>query len=430
MRFAAILFVCLCCVGLVPLAAQDDTLTVDATTDLGVISPLAFGANFGPLSVVSAEMLDEAQSSGIRFLRYPGGRWGDQNNITEQQVDVYINLCRQLNVEPSIHVRLENGTPEQAAELLRYANIENDYNIRYWYIGNEPSLFDNYTTVLHNQQWRAIAEAMLEVDPDIILIGPDVHQYYGDPALNLRDPEGREWVDEFLMANGDLVDIVSIHRYPFPVSTQRLTTIDELRGNPVEWERIIPYLRERIQTLTGRDIPIAVTEVNSHWSGQVFAEASPDSHYNAIWYADVFGRLLRQQVALIAYFELQTPTSRGGWGLLGSYEVHPTYYTYQLYQRFGQTMLASQSSDDLVTVYAARREDGVLTLIVVNLADDEQRRTLSLQGFTSDAAAEVYRLSPELNAERLEDVTLADGTELTLPGQSVTLYIIPVGTGQ
>lgn len=41
------------------------------------------------------------------------------------------------------NVRLLNGTPEQAAEMVRYVNIEKKYNVQYWGIGNEPTLYES-----------------------------------------------------------------------------------------------------------------------------------------------------------------------------------------------------------------------------------------------------------------------------------------------
>ncbi len=38
-------------------------------------------------------------------------------------------------------MRLLDGTPEKAAELVRYTNIEKKYGVVYWSIGNEPNLF-------------------------------------------------------------------------------------------------------------------------------------------------------------------------------------------------------------------------------------------------------------------------------------------------
>ena len=72
-------------------------------------------------------------------------------------------------------------------------------------------------------------------------------------------------------------------------------TIDQLRQNSAEWDQIIPYLRGLIQDVTGRDIPIAVTEINTHWSKTIQGEATPNSFYNAIWWADVLGRMINQR---------------------------------------------------------------------------------------------------------------------------------------
>lgn len=405
--------------------ADDPGLVVDAGDVIGPISPYVYGANYGPLSVIPVDLIEEAQDAGITFLRFPGGRWGDQNNIRHQQVDDLMRVCRLMGAEPSIHVRLEGGTPEAAAELVQYT-IDKEYNVRYWYIGNEPTLFDDYDTVIYNQQWRAIAEAMLEVDPDIVLIGPEPHQWTGNPAVDPVDPEGREWVREFLLANGDLVDIVAVHRYPFPRNMGNpITTIDDLRDNAAEWSAILPALRALIEETTGRtDLPVAITEANSHWSSNIEGEATPDSHYNAIWWADVLGRLIQDQPAIVNYFDLQSHSGRGGWGLLAKYEVRPTYYTYQMYKRFGTNLLYSASTVPYLSVYAAQREDGALTLMVVNLADEAQTATLDIANFGGGTTAEVWRLDPEHNADQIDDVEL-DGGEITVPGQSVTLYVLP-----
>ncbi len=408
-------------------AQGEPALYIDVSHSLGPISPYVYGANYGPLQTVPLDLADEAQQSGIRFLRFPGGRWGDQNNIQHFHIDMFIKLARQLGAEPSISVRLEGGTPEAAAELVRFTNIERGYGVRYWAIGNEPNLFDNYTTEDHNREWRAIAEAMLAVDPTILLIGPDTSQYSGDPATDPRDSQGRDWVREFLLANGDLVDIVAVHRYPFPRSmAYPVTTIDDLRQNAPEWSRILPALRAVIRETTGRDdLPVAITEANSHWSKSIGGEATPDSFYNAVWWADVLGRLIRDGAFIVNYFDFQSNPSRGGWGLLGSYEVRPTYYTYQLYKRFGNELVYASSSVPDLSVYAALRDDGMLSVLVVNLGDDPQVHPLHLDGATVAGPAEVWRLDAEHNAERLDDLALR-AEPLSAPGQSVTLYLIPL----
>ncbi|MBN1201564.1 MAG: hypothetical protein JXJ20_06885 [Anaerolineae bacterium] len=420
-----LLFVISLVAGTGTLAQEDAGLAVDAGQVIGPISPYVYGSNFGPLQVVPVDLIEQAKVSGVSMLRFPGGRWGDQNNIRHEQIDAFMRTCELVGAEPSIHVRLEGGTPEAAAELVQYTNVEKGYDVKYWAIGNEPNLFDDYTTEDLNREWRPIAEAMLEVDPNIILIGPDTSQYSGNPDTDPRDPEGRDWVREFLLANGDLVDIVAVHRYPFPRSMSNpIITIDDLRQNVTEWNLILPALRAVIKETTGRDdIPVAVTEANSHWSSSIGGEATPDSFYNAIWWADVLGRLIQDQSVIVNYFDFQSHGGRGGWGLLARYEVRPTYYTYQLYQHFGTELVFSESTVADLSIYAALRDDGALTLLVVNLADDPQTSSLEVANFEITGPAEVWRLDAEHMAEQLDDEDLS-GFEITVPGQSATLYIL------
>jgi hypothetical protein len=424
--FAALI---LLCVGVLIAAAyaQDsladaDTVVVDTEAVIGPYNRFVYGANQGPTFTLNPDNFGAVRDAGVSFLRFPAGNWGDRNNIRPEMIDFFMIQCRAVGAEPSIHVRLRDGTPEAAAELVRYANIEKDYNIRYWYIGNEPNLFPEYSLERFNEEWRVWAEAMRAVDPDIILIGPEVSQYPPD------DPgdEYHRWVREFLEVNGDLVDIVSIHRYPFPQGQQQ-TTVEAMRANPPEWERIIPHLRELIRETTGRDLPVAVTEVNSHWANVTGGEAGMDSLYNAIWWGDVLGRLIRQQVEIVALFTLSTDGNEGSWGMMGKYEMRPTYYVYPMYQRLGETLVEAVTGHPDLSAVAALRDDGALTLILINRGPDALDQTLALNGFVAGGEAEVWRFDADHNAEQIESQAIADGAAVTLPGQSMTLYIIPPG---
>jgi alpha-L-arabinofuranosidase len=398
------------------------SLWVDAATSRGTISPLVYGTNFGPWGVVTTDLQAAADTAGLRLLRYPGGNWGDQNNIQPWQLDQFAELARRMGAEISLSVRLRGGTPEAAAELVRYAG-EMGYDIRYWSIGNEPELYGDYDTVRHNREWRAIAQAMRAVDDSIVLIGPEVTQYTGNPASDPRDSAGRDWLREFLQANGDLVDIVSIHRYPFPAAMGGPpASSDDLRRNPAEWDHIIPRLREVIRETTGRDLPVAVTEVNSHWTGAYGGEGTPDSFNNAVWWAAVLGRLIDQQVMVVNHFALQSGASIGGWGLLGRSQVRPTYYVYQLYQHFGQELLPSASPDTDVSVAAARRDDGAITLMAANLASEARQLPLHVAGAELTRLT-VWRLDAEHLAARASEGTYQPGMTVTLPGHSVSLFI-------
>ncbi len=105
------------------------------------------------------------------------------------------------------------------------------------------------------------------------------------------------------------------------------------------------------------------------------------------------------------------------------YEVRPPYYTYLMYTHFGQELLSAESLDPHVTIYAAKRDDGALTLMVLNLGDDEVTKTLQIDNFTPAANAEVWRFDADHNAEQIDAQDLSSGT-ITVPGQSITLYIM------
>jgi hypothetical protein len=415
-------------------------LYVDPAQDLGPISPFIYGSNFGPWTAIPADMIQTAYDSGITVLRFPGGAWGDRNDLKSYHVDQFMALIQKMGASAFINVRLRQGTPQAAAELVRYVNIQKGYNVRYWGIGNEPTLFakelkEDYDTERFNREWRAIAEAMLAVDPTIQLIGPEVHQYSYGLATDVdttnfyadaqNDSAGRNWVDEFLKANGDLVSGVSFHRYPFPASVDSgPPTRDDLRHNTQEWNRIIASFRATIHDITKRDLPIAITELSSVYNPAVGGEATPDSHFHAIWMGDVLGRLIDSKVFMVNQWLFATSTGQGGWGLITRGDVRPTFYTYQLYRRFGSDLLYAASDQDDVTVYAAKRPDGTLTIMLINLKSEATQPTLTVEGLTANASAEVWLLDTDHHVEQTASLSLSHATSLTLPPESMTLLVL------
>ncbi|MBN1487531.1 MAG: hypothetical protein JW981_07810 [Anaerolineae bacterium] len=400
-------------------------LYVDAGNDLGTVNPLVYGTNTGPWQGLTRSKMPYIEAAGLTLLRFPGGNWGDEYLLGESQLDEFMELAHSLGAEPLVQVKLYKATPKQAAKWVEYANLTQEYGIKYWSIGNEPSLYESnrglagYDTETFNQQWREFALAMKAVDPDILLVGPDIHQYTSKSWENPKDTQGKDWMREFLVANGDLVDVVAFHRYPFG---QYDPTPKELLESRQEWDTIIPELRTLIVETTGRELPVAVTEVNSNWSSRKGKDATPDSFVNAVWWADVLGRLIQQRVSMVAHFALE---GAGGLGMLAYPDPRPTYYVYMLYQEFGTELLYTASGDTGVSVYAARRDDEALSIIVVNVQTEEIRIPLRLDNFEPGGPAEVWRLDSAHMAENIGAEEVSNGAELILPPQSVTLYVLP-----
>ena len=403
-------------------------LFVDPAVDLGAVSPLIFGTNYGPWVSLRPETLQLAYDSGLTIIRYPGGEWGDANTLQTYQIDQFVDLARKMGAEPYIHVRFRDSTPADAAETVHYANIEKGYGIKYWSIGNEPSLYEGrglaWDAESFSRTWREFADAMRAADPSITLIGPEIHQWAGRDNVDPKDSAGRDWLRTFLQMNGDAVDVVSIHRYPFPNNAERTpATADELRTNAQEWTQIVRNLRDVIRAETGRDLPVAITEMNSHWSQALSGEATPDSHLSAIWLGDVLGRLIAEQVDIVTQF-LLVSGSESGFGLLARYAPRPAYHTYRMYKQFGDQLRFAATDDPLVTVYAAERQDGALTIMLINLTDEDVTKPLAIAGLADGTIADVIRFDQEQNAEPAGALELGATAEVTLSPESMTLLVI------
>jgi hypothetical protein len=336
-----------------------------------------------------------------------------------------------MGAEPSITVRLPGSTPDKAAALVHYVNVDMHYGVKYWAIGNEPSLYEKDTSLkdqgwnatTYPQRWREFALAMKAVDPTIKLFGPDTHQFKGDPAFDPKDSQGRYYLQEFLKLNGDLVDIVTVHRYPFsPCLTCKPVTAADLLADTPEWDNIIPNLRKVVKDVTGNDLPVGVLEYNSNTSSILWAEASPDSFYNGIWLADVMGRMIRHRPDILAYWLLKS-NAGDGLGLMDAHNLRPTYYVFQLYKQFGNHLLAANSPEDLASVFAAKRDDGSVTVMLVNRSQAAVKKPLKLENGDALQLSEAYLLDKDHQASAITPWAFKNGDPVELAGYSASLLI-------
>src|SRR5690606_28696173 len=136
------------------------------------------------------------------------------------------------------------------------------------------------------------------------------------------------WLREFLIANGDLVDIIAVHRYPFPLTMTDATTTTQMRENVPGWSTLVENIRVVMDETIGEARPIGISYVNSQYSTSGAGIATPDSYYNAVWYSGVLTTLIHEEVDIVSYFQLYSVGGDGQFGILDRYEPRPTYYTF------------------------------------------------------------------------------------------------------
>ena len=192
------------------------------------------------------DVLDEIRKLGVPIIRYPGGNfvsgydWLDGigprtnrpavldkawNTVNSNQfgTDEFLAWCRLAATEPLLAVNLGTGTPEQAAKLVEYCNVDKGtrwselrrkngaaeaYKVQHWCLGNEmdgPWQIGHMTATEYGLKAEDAARQMRYVDPSLKLVacgssGPGMPTYL-------------EWDREVLEQCYDYVDAISLHRY-------------------------------------------------------------------------------------------------------------------------------------------------------------------------------------------------------------------------
>jgi hypothetical protein len=165
-----------------------------------------------------------------------------------------------------------------------------------------------------------------------------------------------------------------------------------------------------------------VTEFNSHWNSVTGGEATPDSHFNAIWLAEVLAKMIRQQVEIVAQFAIQSSSDNGGWGIFSRVDPRPSYYVYRMFQLLGDQLVYSESGIPDVSITSALREDGRITLLIVNLRSEEVQIPLSWKG-KLDPSAEYWLCDEGHSAKQMDVFQLHNSGVISLPAESISVLI-------
>jgi alpha-N-arabinofuranosidase len=209
----------------------------------GIYDP---GSKLSDSNGLRKDVMDEVRQLGVPIVRYPGGNfvsgynWLDGvgpkqdrprvldkawNSINTNQfgTNEFMAWCKAVGTEPLMGLNLGTGTPEEAAALVEYCNVEKGtkwsdlrrkhgiaepYKVKRWCLGNEmdgPWQIGHMTATEYGLKAQDAARQMHYVDPSLQLIacgssGPFMPTYL-------------EWDREVLEHCYDYVDGLSLHRY-------------------------------------------------------------------------------------------------------------------------------------------------------------------------------------------------------------------------
>lgn len=396
-------------------------IAVQAGQELWRIPPGLRGFNFwGTRS--DAAFMPEYQKIGLNLLRFPPGQAGDQEPVSQELIGDSAKVAQALRGDLVVEVRLRGGTPEQAAQSVRYANIQKKYAARFWEVGNEPDLYPAragepaYSPAWYSQRFRAYAQAMKAEDPSITIFGPVLS--------NKLD----EWMRPFIGECGDIADGLSWHFYG---GNSKQAEAD-LLASPARFDQQVAkvrgWWRDPAVNPKGnmREVPLLLSEYGASYDTN--SPKNLTTQAAAIWTADMLGHLATQRIDLAAYFALWGIGFHGVWDNRG--KIRPVYQTFVLFNQFGDRLLRAESDQPLLPAYAALRPDGALSLMIVN--KDPQRTfraAIDLQGFGAAAPVRVWRHDQQTPGTPSEYTGPLDPLDISLPPYSTTMLVIPGRSG-
>jgi len=357
----------------------------------------------------NAAITNGLQSAHIKLLRFPGGAWGEQHTYSYQQLNDFAALLNAIHGDGMIQAQLTGPGAQsdslatrasQAGLVVDYMNNQHSsqragknagapfHPVILWTVGNEPDLLANpdtgqtYTAAQYADAFIQFSLAMHQIDPAIKVFGPEISQFYG-VGVGPRDATGALWMETFLSKVSSyerahpalrfhLLDGVSFHLYPFNDARQASAL---LLSSPDEWDYLLPPLRQLIRQDFGRDIPIAVTEVNTNPNSAV-----PTRGQAALWWADTLGRLMSQQVQDVAFFSAEGVETPYPLFTKAALQETPMLRVMQLFAHLQQNYVPVQVEREPVSMYAttdAARQ--AVSLLFINKSASSQQAQVGAQ---------------------------------------------------
>jgi hypothetical protein len=440
-------------------ADQAVTVTVNTRAGLEVVSEAAVGVNHAiwDTHLGSDDVADLLKDAGVKAMRYPGGSYSDIYHwethtapggyvAPNTDFDTFMRGVRRAGGQAIVTANYGTGTPEEAAEWVRYANVEKGYGVEYWEIGNENYGNGHYGSgweadhhprkdpAFYATQVRDFATAMKAVDPDI-KIGAVLTTPGEWPDGITADGDAGSWNEVVLEIAGPVVDFGIIHWYPTgDTAAQVMSRTDRVVDQ-------IAMVREQSRRIAGKDLGIALTEVNTSYGR--------NTQPGALFAADAYATMIGQGVFSVDWWNVHN-----GIGQVREIAGHPDYDDYGLlssgnctadgatcqpalntpfapyhaismvskFARPGDQLVTATASDPLVRSHAARRPDGGLAVMLVN-QDADNAKTVSLRfaGYSAASGATVLRHG---NGDTAITTTTGSATSATLPPYSITTLVL------
>ncbi len=355
----------------------------------------------------------------------------------------FIRFCRLLDTEPLVTVNTGFGDAYSAAAQLEYSNGSADtsmgslrakngepepFDVRYWAIGNE--MFGRwqlgYMKLEHYvQKHNWVVDIMRQVDPDIIPIASG---------------NAGSWSEGLLKDCSNHIDMIAEHFYCKEKSSL-LEHTSQIANNIKRKVEFHQKLRQKLDSLKGKDIQIAMTEWNYWYGPHPFGELGTRYfHKDALGIAKGLHEYFRHSDIIFLANYAQTVN------VIGCIKTTKTAAAFEttglalkLYRNhFGTVPVTVTGETYPLDVAAAWTSDRkALTVAIVNPTEQKHELPVDLKGARLTGRGRLLLIANEdpmaYNepgkdpSVRITEKTISGVTnKLEVPALSISLYLLAV----
>ncbi|MEW1862024.1 cellulose binding domain-containing protein [Streptomyces sp. NPDC088194] len=448
-----------------PAASSPVDVTVNADEGFGTIPGTAYGLNSAVWDdqMNVPQVQDLLQAANVGMLRYPGGSYGDMYHWQDNSApggyvapgtdfDAFMGTVKKIGAQPMLIANYGSGTPQEAADWVKYANVTKGYGDKYWEVGNEVYGNGHYgsgwetddhadtSPTAYADSVAQYASAMKAVDPSV-KVGAVLTLPGNWPDGVMAAGESADWNHTVIPLIAGHADFVIVHWYPGGSDAATML------GEPTQLTGELAQLKDQLDQAGAGALPIALTEVNS--------DVDEDTQPDALFGADTYLTALESGVFTVDWWDTHNgpqaistapdgATDFDDYGILSSGTCvgdvcepalntpFPTYYAIKMLSELGRPgdqLVGAGTTSALVSAHAVHRADGSLSVLLINKdPSNSQHVALHYAGFTPDPASASVALYRD-EADSIDTSTTGDPNSATLPPYSVTTLTLRAAAG-
>lgn len=430
--------VCICAVLLLPVQAQSLVhIEVQSQNPGRTIAPDFVGLSFEMQSVLAdtngghffsagnEKLVATFKVLGIKELRV-GGNTADRPSLpvpSVADVDNLFAFARAADVKVIYTLRLNQGSPEDAANMANYIERHYPKQLDCFSIGNEPNVFStNYQVYL--AEWKRFAAQITAPtnSPEARFCGPGV------------SPGHEKWSAQFAadLTGTGLVKFISQHDYPGGDARKVINPAaarDKLLSADMD-AHYAKFAANFVPTVLTNGLAYRFEEANSFYDGgaldvsDTFASALWALNFQWWWASHGLIGVNFHTGDKVAARDMNKPCRYATfWTAPDGYNVHPIGYAEKMFSlgshgRLLPVKIKTESATNLnFSAYAILGADKKLYVTLINKSHDKTAAHLTVQidapKINGWAKGEIIRLeAPAADLSRKTAVTLG-GAEIT-----------------